>query len=574
MGEEEYPAPYETHEDLFSFDTFNPIVEKIISNFDFSELPEFQGKPLQAHLTNLLHDMEAIDPKDSFVDATPFLTEFAKYVHSFFSKEILQSLNYNWPPAIPNADPLRSFVFYYVTLIQSSQKPMNILMWAMANFAPPNWFGDDTNTIKACCACIKGKQFVDNSFFWALLNSHNVFKYYSVDTGLLRLIKKANCGKIEVDENNKSVSIYDQKNQMVTSFTPTDPVQINIWRKLISDEKVPFPLTIAGIGRPIPNPLISSLYEAVTSDDLYVLQTILHYTVIKITDGPEFTSALLDIFSYAGKVSALLTVMVGLEFEIESLTPTTVLRGNSHLTSMFKTFYKRFGDKYFNNVLKEIALKVDEKGDLGIKNPETMRMDEIHELLFWSLHKIINSSKYVPTQIRHLASILKSISGARFNQKQASFNTLSGFFCLRFITAIMASPQTFDESLNLKNGISDVFIPFSQLLQMPFNMMPLSGRHAEMAKWDDELFNDIFPKLMNFVFSVAELNEQPKYDPPPPEVLRQSLEYVLEKISVNNVKFKNRYDEVTQNKSNYSAVGWNIGTFLMNFFNGNAITNV
>ncbi|KAH0788685.1 GTPase-activator protein [Histomonas meleagridis] len=574
MGEE-YPAPYESNEDLFLLSQYNQNVAKIMADFDFSSLPKFQGKSLKSHKVSLIQDMEAIDPKDGFLNSTPYLTEFAEYVHDIFGQKVLQNLNYYWPPSVPNEEPVRSFVFFYASLIHSSQNPINVLQWAIANFSSPDWYGEPTKIhVKGCCSCNKGNQFNENSFYWAFLNHKDQFKYYSVDSGHIRLVKKSKATQIVSDNDGKSITVYTENNQKIVTFIPSNPAQREIWPTLLSASITPFPLTISGIGKPIPNPYITALYDSVTSDDLSVLRTILHYTVTKITDGPEFTAALLDIFSHAGLVNTLLTVMVGHEFEIDALTPTTVLRGNSHLTSMFKVFYKRFGRQYFESVLKEIALRVDSKGDLGMKDPSNMKMDEIHELLFWTLHKIIGSGKFIPIQIRHMASILKHISGSKFNQKQATFNTLSGFFCLRFITAIMASPQTFDETLDLKNPIPNVFIPFSQLIQMPFNMMPLSGRYAEMSAWDDELYNDIFPNLMNFVFSVAELNEQPKYEPPKPEELRQALEYVLERISINSVKFKERYSVITQTQTNYPVVGWNIGTFLLNFFKDNSINDV
>ena len=64
-----------------------------------------------------------------------------------------------------------------------------------------------------------------------------------------------------------------------------------------------------------------------------------------------------------------------------------------------------------------------------------------------------------------------------------------------------------------------------------------------------------------------------KYENPNPEQLKQSLELILQQLSVSKIKFGNKYNQFLTNSfyksTKNSAIGWNISSFIMSFFKEN-----
>lgn len=554
-----------THILLFDFKNYIPKSQKLIdSQKSFSTLstPDFADGD---NFSN--HQQDIIDAIEN--DRAEYLEGFNKFAQNIFSQDVLNKMVNYWPSSVPNKDEIREFVLFYVMLINQSNEPMKLIKYAMKNFSYNNWH-DKTEVkypIRVCCTCKKGKELDPNDFNYALLDDEDNFKFYHVK-GLIKVEKIAKISSISTD--GKCVSLFNSENKLIIKFTPSEQTQCNIWSSFHTQKPITFPLTICGIKSPVPDTLICTFYDALTNDDFTILRTLVHYTVAKVSDGLELATALLDIFSYAGKVNYLLTVLVGLEFEQESLTPTTVLRGNSHLTWMFKVFYDRFGRSYFNDFLEKIIKYIDDQGDLNLKEPDTCteeQKEKIKVMFFTILKNFMSSGKLIPQQMRHFASILKALSAARFNDKNATFNTLSGFFCLRFVTALLANPPSFDSQIEMKHDVSVSAIPFSQLLQIPFNLVELGGRFLKFADWNESIEKIIFPKLEKFVYSIADLEQQPVYPPPSKQTLKKQLEFVLEVISRNHKNFEIRYNYLKGNTDDeYPIAGWDIGTFLMNFF--------
>lgn len=554
------------HSPLFNFSDYIAESQRMVdSQQSYATLstPNFAGGD-----NFTAHQQEIIDAIES--DNSDSIAGFTEYARTIFSADVLEAMVNYWPASVPNVNAVREFVLFYVGLISKSGNPMKLVKFAMQNFSYHSWHSSAAvrYPVKVCCTCKKGKEPNPNDFFYALLDDENNFKYYHVEKGLIQMVKMEKAASISTD--GKCVSIHNSEGGVSTKFTPDEPTQCDIWANIQKANALPFPLTIRGIRNPVPDAMVCAFYQALTSDDLTILRSLLHFTVAKVSDGLKLANALLDIFSYAGKVNYLLTVLVGLEFEQDSLTPTTVLRGNSHLTWMFKVFYERYGRLYFNDFLKKVISYIDNEGELSLKSPDDCTEEQkakIKEMFLNILKNFITSGNLVPKQMKHFASILKGLSAARFNDMNATFNTLSGFFCLRFVTALLANPSCFDETVVLKNNVSVTAIPFSQLLQIPFNLVELGGRFERFEDWNEEILNTIFPKLQNFVYSVADLDEQPVYQSPSKAVLKEQLEFVLDVISRNHKNFETRYNYLKNNQNDqYPIAGWSIGTFLMNFF--------
>jgi hypothetical protein len=373
----------------------------------------------------------------------------------------------------------------------------------------------------------------------------------------LRVTTNAKIRSVNVSGKSVRVTLADGTNR---SFSPPDP---SIWRS-----RPPFPLSLAGLEAPFPRAVLVAFYEAVIADDMALVRAACHFGVVNVKEGVGLMSALLDVFAYAGKMDQFLVTIVGLEFAKDELQATTVLRTNSHLTNLFKAFFARYGKPYFDFCLAKIIDYILEVGDISLSHLETADAERAERLLFTVLKFIINSRPVVPNELQHLAAILKSQAIIMFNNKQATYNTLNGYICLRFITAVIADPLMFRPNTEpFSPELMRVLMPFSQLLQTPVNLAPLEERFEMFSAWNPRLEKHIWPKLIRFVFSVSNCREKPNYPPPIEIEVTKALSTILGLLSANFPKFKQEFNRVTDAAAApFHPIGWSLAAFVAGFF--------
>jgi hypothetical protein len=134
----------------------------------------------------------------------------------------------------------------------------------------------------------------------------------------------------------------------------------------------------------------------------------------------------------------------------------------------------------------------------------------------------------------------------------------------------MVDPSHFNEQQSLPATANVEVVPFSQLLQGPFNMAPYGGKFDIFAAWNHHLIKHVFPDLIQFIFGLADLPEPPTYATPPTEAVQKALDVVLDAMVTNQARFLERYNALTTKKEEVvHPVSWNLGAFLMSFFKDN-----
>jgi hypothetical protein len=481
-----------------------------------------------------------------------------------------------YPPRIINpTEDAKTTTFVLIDILRSikPQKAFELIKWISVNMVPENvksFSSFKSSFIKACCLCHrKRKMFKDDTIFWAVLDVHNHFTLYNTTGDQLTVHMEADIGSIRLSHSGKTVKLFDKTGVRVKRIIPLEPSQNELWAKVMNLSTLPkLPLFFTSSISPIPDLLLFAINEALLSPDQVVVRALTHFQVSKVSRSVDLAEALFDIFAYAGKVNDLITVMAANEFSAPELSENTVLRGNSHLTNMFKIFFKRFGMKYYESFLKRIVLYIDSKGDLDLKKPAEVNSQKAQTMVFTVLNRISGSLEHVPQEIRHFASVLKQAASIRFNKKQATYNTLSGFFYLRFVSSILSNPLETDPNLELKNQWLKVMVPAAQLLMTPFNLIQMSGKYDVFTSWNKTLSKKIFPKLIDFVFSVAVCEEAPVYTPPSKERLREALQVVWNKIGESNGEFVNMYVKLAKDLP-CTSLGANFANFLTGYFNQN-----
>lgn len=562
-------------EPLYFYHERFPGSTEFFSQYDPSQLPELHDRPLEESKAEIIEAFSGEhDWREFTLNQPQILKDLQQAIRMSVKHASFQKMLACWPIVCPDDPALRNLLLFFAHLLEEQDPTVadNIMSWLVTSFVPENWHRGTSmrnSIIKAACQISISKRKGD---FWIVLDMHNrFFVQVPGSGGEMTIVGSGRVSSVAVEEKQKAVKLLDPAGEVLLRFTPKEPSQVEIWKTILTKDPVPFPVRLTSkMDGQIPSQIVPALYEALIADDMLVLRTLTHYSVVKVAEGVPLSFALLDIFAYAGKVNQFLVAMVGNEFNNESLKPTSVLRVNSHLTNLFKVWNERFGKEYVQAVIKKMIDFVDSFGDLGLTDPETCDEHGAKKSLLTCLRAVLNSQEHVSPEMRHLASILKSVSGCRFNRKQATFNTLSGYFFLRFVTALFTCPEGFDKSIKLTDGLTKVITHFSPLLQSPFNLISFGGKYNRFSGWNRYIQKKIFPDLVNFAFSVAEIDEVPEYPAPPRERLEKSLETVLRFMSASGDRFVKRFNDLLKERADLvQPVGWNVGAFVQSLFKNN-----
>jgi hypothetical protein len=115
-------------------------------------------------------------------------------------------------------------------------------------------------------------------------------------------------------------------------------------------------------------------------------------------------------------------------------------------------------------------------------------------------------------------------------------------------------------------GRAEPIFVMSRFLNTAFSTGVFTGRqHGAYKGWNHHLAT-VLPDVMNFVFSLAELHEEPEYEIPSDDVLQNALEMVVKAVADGHEKFAERYRALLSGNEEKPSVGWAVGGFLMSFF--------
>lgn len=587
----------ETSNSFFFLNDCVKSVKNDIKNIDYSQLPKYNNKPLNKirndiiQMINSKSEEELMNSDDS---STPLNKFFQDIYSQVFDEEILHQVLYTFPICLPmshqskiDKKDIKNLTLFLISIIQDANEPLKALHYIISHFLYQRWHKNKsatTDAVKNFCLCRnkkdgplvasnnKGKTKTKNSdnidpknytdFTWVIADRKKKLYIYKITNGVFNASNQVQQPYSEMQSENGMIKVIYQ-GSVVQKLYPVSKDQMSAFLSQID-----FPNLIYSMPKHVPNEIFNALYQAITSDDLLVVRAVAHYSVTKVLSGMPLCEALMKIFSYANKTHALLSALVGMEFENPSLTTEQILRTNSHLTNTFKIINRKYGKLYFEKIINPLRKYILKKGDIGLKDTAHANEKEAKIMFFTVFKYIFASSKFVSPQMRHVIYLLRTFSGIRFNNYESTYNAISGYFFLRFFSSLFIDPSALDPNTIIDDDTnSNIILPFIQLIQTSLNLKPLHGRMERFSNWNQAIEKNIFPKLIPFAFSLAEIEEVPTYEPPSKEEVKKALEDVLNIISENHDKFQKRYTQLKCIKTeNYPPVGWCFGSFLCEFF--------
>jgi hypothetical protein len=549
-----------------------------INSVDISDLTFPDGSTLSSQRSSIIIAFSKASDADALHKAPPpVISDFLTVLLSVLKPAIFQQLVNTWPPSLPNDATVRRIVLFLLGVIHESSNPFLVVSWVLRAVPGPNWydsFEKRSHTFKAYCVCTMSEDAplkpADRPRYWLTIDRDSNVEVSKIEGSFVCCIYSGTPGSIDV-ERGETILLAEPTGRIIYSLIPLDKQQVPVWAKILkSKSTIALPHSLMISGDPLPDTFYHAFYRALVAEDFLLVRALANYTVVKVSDGQPLAAALLDIFAHAGKVNSLFVWLGCAEFDNPQLTPTTVLRVNSHLTNMFKILSLRYAHGYFESVIAKIIRYVQDTGDIGLRTPAQADIHKAQKMLVTCLTIVLRSVDLIPPQLRHMAAVLKSLVGTRFNLKQATFNALSGFFCLRFLSGAITDPPPTDGFVKpTLDALRGVITPFVQTLQIPLNMAIYAGRNEALAPCNHHLIHELFPDLMQFVLALADLKEEPIYTPPDDSRLSEALHYVLNAILEHRDQFDARYRELLVPGAAISPAGWNFAAFLMSFFKEN-----
>jgi hypothetical protein len=542
---------------------------------DFASLPNVGAVAAIPAFETLLGTFEQLPVKSIFSGTTPILQDFKTAIGSVISGAHISYIYGHWPPELPREPKVQTMALYIRELIKRCAQPKNVLMWATATIGDPKLLVKAPPSANHITALFLGRKRRrigrDNHFYWITLTPGGGHAF-QISKGALKPIWSGPVASFTM--KNRKVKLLGDKKQKLKSFSLIDPRQINLWQQSGGslERLPPLPMLLSMVEKPYPDDLLQSFYDDITSDDMLFVRALPHAGPGSTEkDGLALASAMLDVFAHAGKVNQLLVALASIDFGSDSVDATNICRENSSLTNMFKVFFQRYGRPYYEQVIRPIIDQIDDLGDLGLLAPKESDSDKIGGIMFGALDAIVAGLPHIRPEIHHMASILKMFSAIRFNTRRATYNTLSLFFFTRYVTAIFANPPTYDEAFKPKSDprafLIKITIPFSQMMQTPFNRLTMTKKYEPLQSLNDKLTNVYFAKLSDFLLQVADTPKEPvAYPPPSKEQLNTSLNYILDRAIKSYDQLAAKYSETLANPTRYTPVAWSVGSYFLQFF--------
>ena len=550
---------------VVDFSNFAPEIANDVLEENYIELGDIRGEKVQKFIDDSIKEFNRLKINSIFTCKAPSLETLVAFLRSKIPLKMCQSMALNWPPVVPNTVLTVKPVFYlFVKMCKEVQNPELFVYWATRAVFPRPWVkkGWLYNPLAAGISFGKVKK-LTNEDCWIILDVQYRVTVYAIREGKAVDIFHKYCKKFE--EDGKSVICYGFKDNEVLRFEPEQKEQTKWWTTVLDAEKrQPLPYFFSKGGVDYPEIYLTALYHAITSHDLICLRCLTQSTVLQ-TKQQEVIEALFNIFCHAGKYNILLETLASSEFEDPNLKNELVLRGNSALTFLFKIIVKRYTKKYFEKVISKIIRYIDSKGDLKINKPEECDKELLEKTIFSVFKYIVSSIDYVPKEIRHIASVIRTFIIVRYNDRGALKNALSGFFFLRFFTPAITIPKLYDKDFQVQNPGS--VKEFAKVFQNICNFQLMETRGQDFAYMDKRIKDHLFPELEKFLYSVADLKGTLKYEIPPYETVEESLKTVADSVAENYDEFINKFRIATGETNDMSStIGWIFASAITSMF--------
>lgn len=540
----------------FDFEDFDIAVCDDIANNNLDTLFEHPTLELQ----ELLNALPDIIPQDKVFS----LLKKVQDQYPLQPQTLLASLD----------DDVRASFAAIATLIRSNNRNGSFLLWLAHNLFRSDWHnctGNDDKEIAKCGVFKKySTGFQSDALYWAVLSPLKEFQLINAD-GNVEMTFRAS--SVDKSHSGNSLRVWRDAQNIGIRLVKVHEELISHWTMDDAPLAVLLPYST---GAPPPNVVRDAFKRLILSEDTIVIRAMLHHEVFSVdTLGIQMIESLYKIFSSKGLIHRMISTIISSEFSHPGdLTETMVLRGNSHLTCLFKFFAMKFAKDYYDNVIRPVTEEIVAQGDIGIIKPEDEKdwdaaQNRVRTLLNSVLNRLLASGPFIPAQFHHIGSLLKNITATVLRTKHAVYNALSSFMFLRFFTPALVTPGNVIKDAKPDPNAKKTTIPFSQLIQQPFNFQQFSTpKYDHLKQLNEEIMNR-YAEIYNFAMEVAEYDRPAEYEQCSEKEADEATLWLLQTIANNPAsrkEFIKRVKEFRETEDEKTSVSFMMAIILQQCF--------
>ncbi|EAY14668.1 hypothetical protein TVAG_460850 [Trichomonas vaginalis G3] len=230
---------------------------------------------------------------------------------------------------------------------------------------------------------------------------------------------------------------------------------------------------------------------------------------------------------------------------------------------MFEYIYSIYGLSYHEVFIKKLADYILETNGYGI-NSKDVDLPSFERFINTIIKYIVSSVDEVPPVVKQMLAILRSYAAVRTNSCKELYDIVGSMFFESFIIpGLISYGSGTPENKSLMSKI--VFI-----LRVIFRLGKMNGKLQFLDALNLRLEKHIYPKLMEFVFTISEnTNEDLTYEDVQPVKIARAIEIIMKVISARHEVFKKVYTQVadpTNEMSKTTILGAAVASLMTTFF--------
>jgi hypothetical protein len=218
---------------------------------------------------------------------------------------------------------------------------------------------------------------------------------------------------IDASATGNSLRLWKSPTEIGIRLIVTERCVSDTWlsREPLTPRSLPF------YGPHLPAEMIPAFRQALVQPDTYVLRAILDPDVIRVSMALEAVQDLFTVFADAGLVHRFVSTMCAIEFMRPGLSEKTLLQSNTHLIFLFRCYFQRFRQPFFEKVVKPIIARVVAAGDLGLKDGNVRQVGPVRQLLVWTIDTLVKGRSHLPDPFLHIGGLLSSYTATVFRTR-------------------------------------------------------------------------------------------------------------------------------------------------------------
>jgi len=427
-----------------------------------------------------------------------------------------------------------------VDLLSVGPTCQRFLLWIGRNLflaQHPSSFGCDPHIKCFCLGQKRGLFGKSSNLFWVILRNDNNVELIEATNGKTAMEFK--CDIVSLSRSGNSIKFSSNPSTIDLVFVPQVGYDSEMWEsRAIRSKWINSFVSIPYFFKPLPTPLLSFVERSVLCPNMLIVRALLKPEVIPPNESALLIRAFFGFYAKSKMIHSFISVVCSIVFSSSPKDPSQLFKTETYLTHIFDIFYQEYGKDYYNQIIEPMFSSFDQNGSFSLNGSDPgIPLTHYQNTINTFFETIISSKDRIPTQFRHLSSIIKLSSGMRYSKHVGIYHAIAGFFFSGFI-------------FNKKNNKVNHNKLLKSALKKVSRLKPFSEKHEALMPINATL-DSLKLSIFKFVLTLSEMKSEPVYSLSRDADQTQALYTIIEEASKRRLQYINsvKQEQMTQAKS-------------------------